>query len=131
MDVEVSLVAGEYEVFVAGHWKSREYDFDLTFLGQDKIVFKRIYNSSFPNKIAEALTKLNLETGKRSALGHCNQYAQHHKESNLVLITADNTSDRDYLFQQDLSKVAWNSLLLLNAKNNEETYENMTSSEIE
>lgn len=34
LDVEVNLLAGEYEVFVAGHWKSREYDFDLTFFGQ-------------------------------------------------------------------------------------------------
>lgn len=49
----------------------------------------------------------------------------------MVLITADNTSDRDYLFQQDLSKVIWNSLLLLNAKNNEENYENLTGAEID
>jgi len=46
-------------------------------------------------------------------------------------VTADNTSDRDYLFQQDFSKVTWNTLLLLNAKNNEETYENLTGAEIE
>ena len=131
LDVEVNLVAGEYEVFVAGHWKSKEYDFNLTFFGQEKITFKRVYNNGFPNKIAEALTKINLESGKRSALGHCNQFVQHHKESNLILVTADNTSDRDYLFQQDFSKVAWNSLLLLNAKNNEENYENLTGSEID
>lgn len=60
LDVEVSLSEGEYEVFVAGHWKSREYDYDLTFFGDEKIQFKRTYNSSFPNKIADALTKLNL-----------------------------------------------------------------------
>lgn len=52
LDVEVNLVAGEYEVFVAGHWKSREYDFDLTFFGQERISFKRVYNNTFPNKIA-------------------------------------------------------------------------------
>ncbi len=34
LDVEVNLVAGDYEVFVAAHWKSREYDYDLTFFGQ-------------------------------------------------------------------------------------------------
>lgn len=130
LDVEVNLTEGEYEVFVAGHWKSREYDYDLTFFGQEKVQFKRIYNSSFPNKIAEAFTKINLESGKRSSLGHCNQFIQHHKESNLILVTADNTSDRDYLFQQDFSKVIWNSLLLLNAKNNEENYENLTGAEI-
>lgn len=49
----------------------------------------------------------------------------------MVLVTADNTSDRDYLFQQDFSKVAWNTLLLLNAKNNEENYENLTGAEID
>ncbi len=119
LDVEVNLPAGDYEVFVAGHWKSREYDFDLTFFGQERVDFKRQYTSRWPNKITEALTKLNLETGKRSALGHCNQFIQHHKESNLVLVTADNTSDKDYLFQQDFSKVTWNNLLLLNARNNE------------
>lgn len=122
LDVELNLTAGDYQVFVAGHWKSREYDFYLTFVGQEKVQFKRVYISGFPNKITEALTKINLDTGKRSALGYCNQYIQHHKESNLVLVTADNTSDKDYLFQQDFTKVNWNSLLLLNAKNNEETY---------
>lgn len=49
----------------------------------------------------------------------------------MILVTADNTSDKDYLFQQDFSKVIWNSLLLLNAKNNEETYENLTGAEID
>jgi len=34
LDVEVNLTEGDYEVFVAGHWKSREYDYDLTFFGQ-------------------------------------------------------------------------------------------------
>lgn len=52
LDVEVNLMGGEYEVFVAGHWKSREYDFDLSFFGQELVSFKRVYNSSFPNKIA-------------------------------------------------------------------------------
>jgi hypothetical protein len=131
LDVEVNLLAGEYEIFVAGHWKSREYDFDLTFFGQERVNFKRVYNNNFPNRITQALTKINLESGKRSALGHCNQFIQHHKESNLILVTADNTSDRDYLFQQDFSKVNWNNLLLLNAKNNEETYENLTGNEID
>ncbi len=65
------------------------------------------------------MTRLNLETGKRSSLGHVNQFIQHHKESNLVLITAENVSDKDYLFNQDFSKINFNTLLLLNAKNNE------------
>ena len=64
-------------------------------------------------------------------MGHVNQYVQHHKESNLILITADNTSDKDYPFQQDFTKVSWNSLLLLNAKNNEDTYDGLSSAEIE
>lgn len=34
LDVEVNLTAGEYEVFVAGHWKAKEYDYDLTFFGK-------------------------------------------------------------------------------------------------
>jgi hypothetical protein len=100
----------------------------LTFFGQEKVHFKRHHTNTIPNKITEALTKLNLESGKRSSLGHCNQFIQHHKESNLVLVTADNTSDKDYLFNQDFTKVNWNTLLLLNAKNNEETYENLTGS---
>lgn len=86
------LTQGDYQVFVAAHWKSREYDYDLTFYGKEKVNFKRIYTTKFPNSISEALTKLNLENGKRSALGHCNQFVLYHKESNLVLVTADNTS---------------------------------------
>lgn len=90
----------------------------MTFFGQEKVDFKRLYNNTDPNRIIHSLTKLNLLTGKRSALGHCNQFIQHHKESNLILVTADNTSDKDYLFNQDFSKVSWNNLILLNAKNN-------------
>jgi hypothetical protein len=126
LDVEVNLTEGEYEVFVAGHWKGKEYDYNLTFFGQQKVTFKREYTSKFPNKISEALTKLNIGTGKSSSLGNVFQFVQHHKESNLILITVDNPTEKDQFVNQDFSKVNWNNLLLLNAKNNEETYENMT-----
>lgn len=131
LDVEVNLTEGEYEVFVAGHWKAKEYDYDLTFFGKEKVSFKREYTSKFPNKIAEALTKLNVATGKSSSLGNVLQFVQHHKESNLVLITVDNSTEKDQFVSQDFSRVNWNNLLLLNARNNEETYENMTGSETE
>ncbi len=74
LDVEVNLTEGEYEVFVAGHWKAKEYDYDLTFLGKEKVSFKREYTSKFPNKIAEALTKLNVSTGKSSSIGSALQF---------------------------------------------------------
>lgn len=79
LDVEVNLTAGEYEVFVVGHWRSKEYDYDLTFFGKEKVSFKREYTSKFPNKIAEALTKLNISTGQSSPLGGSIQFIQHHR----------------------------------------------------
>ena len=60
LDVEVNLVPGEYEAFVSWHWKSRDFDYYMSFYGQEKVEFKRIYTSEFPNKITESLTKLNL-----------------------------------------------------------------------
>jgi len=93
------------------------------------VQFKREYTSKFPNKIAEALTKLNMFTGKLEVGGICSQHVQHHKETNLVLITAENESEKQQLFTQDFSKVNWDTLLLLNAKNSEETYENLTNEE--
>jgi len=51
----------------------------LTFFGKEKVSFKREYTSKFPNKIAEALTKLNIVTGKYSASNNSVQYVQHHK----------------------------------------------------
>ena len=119
LDVEVNLTEGEYEVFVAGHWKAKEYDYDLTFFGKEKVYFKREYTSKFPNKISEALTKLNVATGKSSSIGNAVQYSQYHKESNLILITVDNSSQKEQILSQDFSRVNWNNLLLLNAKNNE------------
>jgi hypothetical protein len=48
-----------------------------------------------------------------------------------VLITLDNVSEKSQLLNQDFSRVNWNNLLLLNSRNNEETYENMTGLEAE
>lgn len=90
--MEVNLTAGEYTVFVAGHWKSREYDYDLTFFGQHSVQFRREYTSRFPNKITEALTKLNMLTGRLEVGSVCSQHVQHHKETNLVLVTVENES---------------------------------------
>jgi hypothetical protein len=87
LDVEVNLAEGDYEFFVSGHWKANEYDYDLTFFGKDKVNFKKKYTSKFPNKIAEALTKLNVATGKSSSFRNVLQFVQHHKEINLVSIT--------------------------------------------
>jgi hypothetical protein len=48
-----------------------------------------------------------------------------------VLVTAENTSDKNYQFNQDFNKVNFKSLVLLNSKDNEEHYENKLGHEVD
>lgn len=59
------------------------------------------------------------------------QYFFYHKESNLVILTVENTSDRDGTVTADLSKVKFDHLVLLTSHNNEEDYSNKVGAEIE
>ncbi len=64
-------------------------------------------------------------------MGYCNQYILYHQPSNLIIITAENNSDKDYQFNQDFTKVNFRSLVLLNSKDNEEHYANKLGHEVE
>lgn len=61
----------------------------------------------------------NLNYGKRSALGHCHQYIIYHQETNQIFITVENTSEKNYVFTQDLRKINFQSLHLMNLSNND------------
>ncbi len=52
------------------------------------------------------------------------QYFLYHPVSNLVVLTVENTSDRDGTVTTDLSKVKFDHLVLLTSHNNEEDYSN-------
>lgn len=130
--MEVNLAPGSYTVFVAGNWKHHEYSYNLTFYGSERVDFERVYTSKVPNLINQSLEALNVENGRRSDLNKTSaQYFYYHPESNLVILTVENTSDRDGTVTADLSKVKFDHLILLTSHNNEEDYSNKLGAEIE
>jgi hypothetical protein len=110
---------------VAGNWRNQEYSYNLTFYGSERVDFERVYTSKLPNLISQSLESLNVTNGKRTDLNRTSvQYFYYHPESNLVILTVENTSDRDSTITADLSKVKFDHLVLLTSHNNEEDYSN-------
>jgi hypothetical protein len=131
LDVEVNLTPGEYHIFAFVHWAYHVYDFNLTFYGSRQVDFVKIPTLKNHNIISLGLQNYNLQYGKRSALGHVHQYIIHHQETNLILITVVNTSTKSYNYQNDLKKINFQSLHLMNLINNEHNIlENQTKEEL-
>ena len=42
----------------------------------------------------DCLEIVNLQNGKRSAKGHVDEYIMYHKESNMILLTLTNVSEK-------------------------------------
>lgn len=82
----------------------------------------KIYHSSFPNIIAEALTQECLSSGKRAAKGNVDEYILYHEPSNLVLITALSLIDKPYNFTLNLQQVKPETISLLNVVRPEDTF---------
>ncbi len=82
--------------------------------------------------ISLGLQSYNLQYGKRSALGHVHQFISYHQQTNLVLVSVTNTSAKMYKYQQDLKKINFQSLHLVNLTNNEHAIlESMTKDELQ
>lgn len=119
------MTPGSYTVFVAANWKQTEYSYNLTFYGSERVDFEKVYTSKLPNLISQSLESLNVENGRRTDLNkNSAQYFLYQRESNLVVLTVENTSDRDSTVTADLSKVKFDHLILLTSHNNEEDYSN-------
>ncbi len=104
----------------------------MTFYGPDRVDFQRVYNERVPNLISHSLEHLNIEHGTRSDLSKTSaRYIHYHPESNLVLLTIQNTSDRASNVTADLSRVKLDSLALLSSHNNEDNYSNKVGSEVD
>jgi hypothetical protein len=79
-----------------------------------------VYTEKVPNLISQSLENINVNSGRRTELGrNAAQYFLYHPESNLVILTVENTTDRDSTVTIDLSKVKFDHLTLLTAHNNE------------
>jgi hypothetical protein len=79
-----------------------------------------VYTEKVPNLISQSLENINVNSGRRTELGrNAAQYILYHPESNLVILTVENTTDRDSTVTIDLSKVKFDHLTLLTAHNNE------------
>lgn len=89
----MNLSPGIYTVFVSANWKHSEYAYNLTFYGSERIDFERIYNEKVPNLIGQSLESLNLQQGKRVDLNkNAAQYFLYQPDSNLIVLTVENTS---------------------------------------
>ena len=78
LDIEVNLVPGEYQVFAFVNWNHQVYDFNLTFYGSRQLDFIKIPTLKNHNIITFGLQNVNLQTGRRSALGHVHQFIVYH-----------------------------------------------------
>ena len=126
------MTPGSYTVFVAANWKHTEHSYNLTFYGSERVDFERVYTSKIPNLISQSLESLNVESGRRTDLNKTSaQYFLYQRESNLVVLTVENASDRDGNVTADLSKVKFDNLILLTSHNNEEDYSNKVGTEID
>ena len=75
---------------------------------------------------------LNLANGKRVDTSKTtSQYTTYHPQSNLILITLQNTSSREGRANIDLSKAKLENLTLISGHNNEENYREKVLQEID
>jgi hypothetical protein len=79
LDVEATFSAGEYYVFAFVNWNRHVYDFFLTFYGSKQVDFVKISTLKNHKLISLGLQSENLQSGKRSALGHVHQYISYHQ----------------------------------------------------
>jgi len=73
--------------------------------------------------ISQSFENINIENGKRTELTKTSaQYLLYHPDSNLVLITVENTSERTGMSTIDLTKIKFDHLVLLTSHSNAENY---------
>ncbi|GEM_PF-2771928 len=104
----------------------------MTFYGSERVDFERVYTDKVPNLISQSFESVNVSNGKRTDLNKTTiQYFLYHPESNLILLTVENATDRDTSAIADLSRVKFDHLVLLTSYNNEENYGGKIAAEIE
>jgi hypothetical protein len=78
------------------------------------------------------LENINIENGKKTELTKTlAQYLLHHAESNLVLITVENMSEKTGMSTIDLTKIKFEHLVLLTSHSNAENYGDKLETEID
>lgn len=123
---------GDYTVFVAVNWKNEEHNFNLSFYGSERIDFSRVYNEKNPTHIAHCLQSSNVFTGKRVETSKTStQYTSYQSDSNLILITVENTSNREGRSTVDLTKAKLDNVTLISGHNNEDNYSEKVGYEID
>jgi hypothetical protein len=118
-------------VYCIGSWKNGQaFDYSLTLYGNHLVKFERFETETFPNLISNFLQEVNLKDGRRSAKGHVDEFILYHEPTNLILLTDLNVSGKPYDYTQDLSKINFSSLNLLNSPNAEENFKDKLEPEI-
>ena len=113
------------------NWKGADHSFNLTFYGSEKVDFSRVHTDKEPNLIAQSLEDVNVNNGRKTDNKTSAQYFYYQRESNLLLITAENTSNRESKVNVDLSRAKLDKVTLISGHNNEENYSEKVSYEID
>ena len=128
----MNLTPGNYTVFTAINWVGEDHSFDLSFYGSERVDFSRVYTEKDPNLISKAFEGYNVANGQRSEPSKTSaQYSSYHPESNCIILTVENTSNRDGRVTLDLSKAKFDNVNLISGHNNEENYSEKVSHEID
>ena len=72
-----------------------------------------------------------MENGKRSSKGNVDEHILYHEDSNLIILTVKNVSNKPHSYTQDLSKINFSSLSLLNTANPNQKFNKMLKYEID
>ena len=129
VDLEVSLSPGEYYIHIICDWVGKEYDFFLTFYGCVKLDMKKIYTREFPKMLTQSLDKEAIEKGTMSSKGQVNEYTLYHEDTNLIIVTAENTGDTTN-HTLDLTKVEFKNLTLINGRHDGEHFQGKTKEQL-
>ena len=123
----MNLEAGSYTVFVAINWKGADQSFNLTFYGSERVDFSRIHTDKEPNLISQSLENYNVDNGRKTDSKGSVQYFSYQRESNLFLITLENSGSRQTKLNIDLSRAKLDKVTLISGHNNEDNYSEKVS----
>ena len=120
LDVDLNLSAGLYAVYCIGWWGEKNYDYNLSISGNQKVEFAKSPTTRVPNLIQSCMESVNLMAGKRTSKGQTEERLMLHKDTNMLLLTLTNTGKDSSNFTQDLSSINFDTLQVITAAKKEE-----------
>lgn len=117
LDLGVTLIPGEYVLFLVMNWVGHEYDVNISIYGSELVKFKRIYNKANPYLIAQGLEADAIKEGSKVSKNGVDEYTYLHRPSGLIVVTNVNNSGKNVRHSKDLKNVKADGLFLINERN--------------